>query len=245
MALEIDTAESNPRNDKKARRISRSIENLMAESPKKGSPYCYDRIHAWIVNNKSTNRAMYLSTLLRRSNLSLLETTWVWGVLSRKQCHAETSVLLDMLGYVRNAVQTYHDIARAHGLSLSSARDPSQMIINPNSFPDALDAAMEQFRIIFNVEENTREVAVCMQILQDLLLFAHVRAENPRELANHFSLCLLISLRGENPQMFRNASNIRSHVWSLAVELLNHYEKTIEDQPILFSPGTIPTTLRV
>lgn len=228
--------------DNRARKIRRSYESLQAESPKKGSPFCYDSIQTWVFRNHLPNRAMYLSTMIRRSNLSLLESTWVWTVLSGRYNYTEMSILLSMPTHIRNAVQSYHQEAGANRWVLKSNRDPSELCVNPNQFSSSLDVAEEQFRVIFNVEESTVEVNACMYLLNSLT----ASGANPKDTIDRFAMCLLISLRDENPQMFCRASNVRGHVWPLLLELLGAEQKVAtKDQSVLFSPGTIPATLTV
>lgn len=245
MAVEIDRARARDRD----RKIHRSIENLMAESPKKGSPYCYDRIQAWIANNKAGARAMYLSTRVRNTNLSLVESTWVLNMLTGVRVdRTELSILLSMPSHIRMAIQSYHDSARAHGMILTTKRDPSELIVTSG---EVLAVAREQLGVIFNTEDPTDEVKFCIEILTKLLapVLIPIRTQDQSEargISNQFILCLLISLRSNNPQIFCDATTVGRHVWTLVAEMLRDDEKTItEDCSIIFSPGTIPISIYV
>lgn len=240
MAVEIDSSE-------RSRKIRRSIESVFAESPKKDSPYCYDRIQAWIANNRTGNRAMYLSARVRTSNLSLTEATWTWNMLTRRSDRTETNVILGMPGHIRSAIQTYHDLARRDGLILTSNREPSELIITPD--PAAtLDPMREQLGVIFNCDVFSAEVEVCMRIFGTLFPEdprTYENTEERRDLSNQFVLYLLISLRSDNPLMFRNAVQVGSHVWTLVSELLCEEEKiAVEDRYPIFSPGTLTPRVR-
>lgn len=224
------------------KRNRRSLEPFSGDSPKKGSSYLYDRIYTWIAENRSGSRAIYLSNRTRSANLSPAEAAWLHRLLSNHTNNTEISILLNMPVSIRMAIQIYHDQANEKNMVRATRREPSELLV-PNHMPGGkrraiLDVARDQLCIIFDVEEPNKEVDTCIGILSNLI--SEKDMESAEDATNRFVLCLLLSLRSNNPYIFCGADRVRVHIWKLADELLApEYERKMYDWNSIMSPGIV------